>query len=241
VIRPAAGALALLVVLIVSQHVRPVVGAAQQQPGTPTQDRLQGVVVHESTGQPVDSATVSLVGTDVEIRTGRFGGFSFPDPPLGMVSVRVTASGHPSVVEEVEVKSDGIVFLQFVLPSIGAVLSELLVGVPSSREMAGLTAADLLAIEVPSTRVFRDDVGQTNYSIRLRGAATTFLANVNPLIIIDGIMISGDGGAAMEALSQILASDVESLEVLRGPAAAIRYPLAANGVVVVTTRAGGGR
>ncbi len=45
----------------------------------------------------------------------------------------------------------------------------------------------------------------------------------------------------MEALSQIPASNVEKIEVLRGPAAAVRYPLAANGVVLVTTQSSGRR
>ena len=40
----------------------------------------------------------------------------------------------------------------------------------------------------------------------------------------------------MEALSQIPASQVLDIRVLRGPVAAFLYPLAANGVVLVTTR-----
>ena len=43
----------------------------------------------------------------------------------------------------------------------------------------------------------------------------------------------------MEALRQIPASDVEDIKVLKGPAAAFLYPLAANGVVAVTTRSAG--
>ena len=234
-------AVALLASLVVSQHAQPVGAAAQQAlPGARTEDLLQGIVVYESTGQPVESATVSLVGMDVEIQTGRYGGFSFPDAPLGVMSLRVTAPGHPAMVQQVEVKSDGIVFVQFVLPSIAAVLSDLLVTVPGGELTASpLTAADMLAIEIPSARVTSSHVGRTDYDIRLRGPSTSFTEDVEPLVLIDGVMLSRLG-QALEALSQIPASDVEAITILRGPAATGLYPMAANGVVLVKTRAGGG-
>ena len=234
--------LILLAILVVSHDAPPVRAAAQQLlPGAETEDLLQGIVVHQSTGEPVESATVSLVDTNIETRSGPYGGFSFPDAPLGFTLVRVTAPGHPGVVEEVEVKSDGIVFVQFILPSINAVLDELLVQVPGDAPRASqLTAADLLAIQVPSTRVLGDDVGRTDYRIRLRGAASSFTLGQEPLVLVDGVMVSRLG-RALDVLRQIPASNVVSIKVLRGPAAAVEYPMAANGVVLVTTHAQGGR
>ena len=239
-IRPRTGTLAALGLLLVLQYTLPLGTAAQQpEPGAPTDARLQGIVVFESTGQAIESATVSLVGTDNETQTGRYGGFMFPDVELGMFSVRVTAPGHPTMVQEVEIKGDGIVFLQFRLPSIAAVLSELLVGVEREEPMAGpVTAADLLVIEVPSARVVTGNVGRTSYRLQLRASATSITGDTQPLVFVDDVLISGLG-RALEALSQIPASDVEKIEVLRGPAAAIRYPLAANGVVLVTTTRSG--
>ena len=80
-------------------------------------------------------------------------------------------------------------------------------------------------------------IGRTTYSIQLRTTAASLTQSGEPLILIDGVMISRLG-QAMEALSQISASDVESIEVLMGPSATVRYPMAANGVVLVRTRAG---
>ena len=237
-IRPWAGALVALGLLLASQHALALTAAAQQPlPGAGTPPILQGVVVHESTGQPIESATVSLVGTDIETQTGTYGGFAFPDVQPGLVLVHVTAPGHPSLVQEVEVKRDGIVFVRFDLPSIAAVLSELVVGVPRDEPKGGpLNAAHLLAIKVPDARVLSGVVGQTDYLFRLRAPVTSFTQSLVPLVVIDGVMISP--GHAFEALSQIPASHVEDIEVLRGPTAAFRYPLAANGVVLVTTRSG---
>ena len=59
---------------------------------------------------------------------------------------------------------DRILFIQFKLPSVTTVLSELLVGVPGdesvARLVAQLTAADLLAIKVPSTRRTSGNIGK---------------------------------------------------------------------------------
>ena len=239
-IRPWAGALAALGLLLASQRALALTATAQQPlPGMQREAApLQGIVVHESTGQPIESATVTVLGTDIETQTGRYGDFAFPDLHFGLMSVRVTAPGHPSVTQAVDVTDDGIVFLQFRLPSVSAVLSELLVGVSRDEPMASLlTAADLLAIEVPSARVRSGNVGKTDYAIRLRESATSFTQSVEPLVYVDGVMISGLG-QAFEALSQISASDVEDIKVLRGPAAAFLYPMAANGVVLVKTRSG---
>ena len=239
-IRPWAGALTALGFLLVSQHALPLAAAQQPLPGARTEAILQGVVVYESTGQPVDSATLFLIGTDLETHTERDGGFAFLDAPHGMVSVRVTAPGHPSLVQEVEVKRDEIAFVRFLLPTVAAVLSELLVRVPGDEPMAGLlTAADLLAIEVPNARVTSSNAGKTDYAIRLRASPNSFLLSLEPLILVDGVRIGV--GQAFEVLSQIPASDVEDIEVLRGPTAAFLYPMAANGVVLVRTRARGGR
>ena len=240
-IRPWAGALATLGLLLVTQQALPLAVAAQEPlPGAPTEVLLGGVVVDESTGQPVEAATVLLVGTDIETETGTYGGFAFTEAPLGTVSVRVTAPGHPSVVQEVDVRSDRIVFLQVLVPSFAALLSELLVSVRGNESMAQLegaqlTAADLLAIKVPSTRVTTGDIGKDDYQIRLRGYGS-FTQDVQPLVIIDGVRVSGTAETAFDVLSQIPASDVEDIQVLRGPTAAFLYPFAANGVVEVRTK-----
>jgi outer membrane receptor protein involved in Fe transport len=211
---------------------------AQVQPPLPTQAPLQGVVVDEATYQPVDSATVTIVGTSLVVTTDRWGSFSFPDAPLGPVSLHVSAPGHPSIVEDVDVREGRVVFMQVALPSVAAVLSELFVSGASRAHASetARTAADLLALEVPRTRVSSGIVGRSDYQLRLR-PGNTFLGNGAPLILIDGVVMSSDEGA-FDALERIPASDVAEIEILKGPAAAFLYPWAANGVVNVKTKRG---
>ena len=230
--------LASLLVLFATQYGLPRAAAGQQPPpGAQTRPLLQGVVVHETTGQPIESATVTLVGTNLVTQTGKFGDFAFPDVLPGLVSIRVTSPEHPSMVQEVELKADAIAFVQFVLPSVSAVLSELLVGVPQRNANVAEpeTAADLLVNKAPRFMGTNNGiVGKDDGVLNLRGVGS-FSAGVQPLVFIDGVRIS-TGETALEALGQIPASQVLDIQVLQGPAAAFLYPMAANGVVLVRTK-----
>jgi outer membrane receptor protein involved in Fe transport len=217
---------------------RPAAAQTQAADPPPLQPPLQGVVVDEATYQPLQSATVTIVGTDLQVTTGRWGSFAFPDAPTGQVGIHVSAPGHPSVVQHVEVTEGRVVFMRVVLPSVAAVLAELLVkGTPRAQTSeVARTAADLLALEVPRARISSGVVGKSDYQLRLR-PSTTIMGNGAPLILIDGVVMSNDD-SAYDALERIPASNVAEIEVLKGPAAAFLYPFAANGVVNVKTKRG---
>ena len=83
--------------------------AAQQQAV------LGGVISDAVTGEIVDAAAVTLVGTGIETRTAADGIFEFPDAPLGFVTVRVEAPGYPAVVEEVEMTPGTVRIMQVIL------------------------------------------------------------------------------------------------------------------------------
>jgi len=208
-----------------------------QQPSTSRPARVQGVVVHEATFEPIQDAVVTLVGTDIETRTGPLGQFEIADAPEGTAWVRVTAPGLPGVREQVEVMEDGVVFLQFRMPeNVSAVLDEVLVDVvsPSEARADAKTALDLLALKLPSiTGTMSGDLGSHDAPLRLRGYST-LSQDGDPLIVVDDVAVSGD--FPLETLSRIPASDVASIELLKGPSAAFRYPFAANGVILVRTR-----
>ncbi len=87
--------------------------------------------------------------------------------------------------------------------------------------------------------------------IQIRGVASFGLAT-QPLIVVDGVPYSNievgagsafsGGGASGTSLANLDANDIESINVLKGAAAASLYgSRASNGVVVVTTKSGSGR
>jgi outer membrane cobalamin receptor len=178
-----------------------------------------------------------VVGTDIEVRTGPLGQFAIADVPEGTAWVRVTAEGLPSVREQVDISGDGVVFLQFRMPEdVFAVLDDVNVDVwgaqgPSSEAASAL---ELVAAKVPSiSSITSADIGDRGQAIRLRGVSSLTQSG-DPLIVVDDIVLRG--APPLELLSQIPAVDVESIEILRGPAAAFRYPFAANGVIAIKTK-----
>jgi outer membrane receptor protein involved in Fe transport len=202
---------------------------------------LQGFVVDELTGEVISSARVSILGTEMETRTGGNGTFAFADPPLGPVSVRVQAEGYPAVVDEVQVEPDGIVFMHVVLPQVQIVLGELLiVGEPTARRErrseVATTAADLLAQQVPGAFRAQGVLGNNDARIVLRGVSSISLSS-DPAVYLDGVRISGGLSEALDALSRIPAEHVRRVRVLRGPSSAWVQG-SANGAVLIETRSG---
>src|SRR5215210_1492228 len=88
--------------------------------------------------------------------------------------------------------------------------------------------------------------------IRIRGATSVSLTN-EPLVVVDGIRFNnnvansatvgsttiGVGGQVPSRFNDINSEDIETIEVLKGPAAAAQYgTAAANGVIQITTKRG---
>jgi TonB-linked SusC/RagA family outer membrane protein len=125
--------------------------------------------------------------------------------------------------------------------------------VPSPERLAtSTTVSQLLEAQAPG--VYINSPGGTTGSasrIRIRGANSLSLSN-EPLLIIDGIRTSneitqannlgggiGVGGQASSRLNDINPDDIESIEILKGPAAAALYgTAAASGVIQIRTKRG---
>jgi hypothetical protein len=222
----------------------PVLGSvpvsAQQRLDAP----LQGVVADDLTGEVIESARVTIVGTELETRTSEGGTFAFPNVPQGRISVRVQAKGYPAITDEVMISPDEIVFMHVVLPQVNLILDELFVfsepssraprATPSSREAR--TAADILARQIPSANKIGGVVGRSDGLIVLRGVSSINLSS-EPAVFLDGVRLGGNLGEAMDALSKIPAEHVRQIRVLRGPASAFAQG-AANGAIFVETRMG---
>jgi len=100
------------------------------------------------------------------------------------------------------------------------------------KEVPGLNVASALSGKMPGIKVFSATGDPMDEPIiQLRGT-TSFTGTTQPLIIIDGIITSG-------VLKDINMEDVESIEVIKGAAAASFYgSKAAGGVVNIITKRG---
>lgn len=209
-------------------------GAAQAQETA----LLAGVVAAEATMVPVSAARVTLVGTDLETVSGENGTFTFPAAPLGSATVRVDATGFPTMVQQVEVTADAVVFVQFLMPDVAAFLDDILVrGRPTPRRLSETrTAADLLAGEVPAVTRNSGIVGLDVAEVRLRGV-NSIVEQKEPIIFVNGVRLAGSFGEALALLRQIPSSDVSEIRVERGPASAFLQG-SVDGAIYIRTKSG---
>ncbi len=126
----------------------------------------------------------------------------------------------------------------------------------SVAQVAPITElTDVLSGRAPGVEVLSNDgmVGG-GVRIRIRGLSSLQLSN-DPIIYIDGVRVNSNPGggnpvaqlssgylfSSPSRLNDIAATDIESIEVLKGPSAASEYGTdAANGVIVIRTKHGSG-
>ncbi|HET9947631.1 MAG TPA: carboxypeptidase regulatory-like domain-containing protein [Longimicrobiales bacterium] len=224
---------ARIAVLAMSPFWAPSHGLAAQQPS------VHGVVVDEGTWTPVEAAVVSLAGTALRTTSRADGTFTIEGAPVGPATIRVEAPGFPTMVQQIDVRRGVLVYVQFIMPRMDAFLDELLVvGARQGLDVSEpRTAADFLVGEVPGILRNEGMVGRTESRLRLRGVSSITL-HQDPVVYLDGVRLAGSVSEALAVLSQIPATEVESVEVLRGPAAAFLHG-AADGVIHVRTKTGG--
>ncbi|MBK8910773.1 MAG: SusC/RagA family TonB-linked outer membrane protein [Chlorobi bacterium] len=238
-------------------------GLQAQNTGT-----IQGSVTDADTKSPVTGATVQVVGQKIGAITDRNGKFTIRNVPAGKVSVEARAIGYTKLAKSADVKSGETADLSFSLRGVALQQNEIVVvGLSGATERKKLgntigsvdgeqvaRAVTPSAIDAISGRVTGVTVTRTNgvpgagTYVTIRGRKT-ISGSSEPLYIVDGVVIDnssqqGDlfqGGNVQlsNRAVDINPSDIESMEVLKGASAAAIYgSLAANGVVIITTKKG---
>jgi len=207
---------------------------------------ITGNVIESSTGFPLPGVNVIVKGTTIGTVTDIEGNFQLFVSPKHK-TLEVSMLGMKTIVRDI---SDGDYFeFQMLEDAFG--LDEVIVaGVASKTPRKNLTISvdkvnDKILKEASSSSVATTLQGKVagvtviqaggqpgaGASIRLRGS-TSLLGSNNPLIIMDGIIMSTN-------LADININDIESMEVVKGAAAAALYGSSAgNGVIVITTKRG---
>ena len=227
---------------------------------------LSGRVVDQATGQPLSDVQVLVSGTPRGSRTGADGRFQIVGVPTGPIQVRAIRIGYEAQAQTIDIGAGATETLNFSLRQAATTLDQVVVtatGETQRRRMSGVSTAriDTSQVNMASVQNFSDVLssraagvvvqqagGTTGGSsrIRIRGSNSINLAN-DPLLIIDGIRVNnnpastaiGVGGQTPSRFNDINPEDVESVEVIKGPAAAALYGTAAsNGVIRVTTKRG---
>lgn len=241
----------------------PARSAAQPPAG---QGVVAGVVTAEASQRPIADVQVSVEGTTLGAITDASGRFRIAGVPAGEVRLLVRRIGYqPRTVAARAGQGDVRVALaeritelnQVVVTGVAGVAERRAIGnAVSSISVAQITATqpvrnvqDLLTGRAAGVSVVGSS-GQvgTGARIRVRGASSLSLAN-DPLIYVDGVRVDNAqatgplnqafGSASISRFNDFNPDDIESLEVIKGPAAATLYGTeASNGVIQIITKKG---
>ena len=173
-----------------------------------------------------DKIKASYIGMSPQTKTvtGSKLDFILKDDALGLDEVVVTAQS-------------GIVTKK----QLGSVIHSVKMSDIGNRSVTN--AAEALQGSIPGAQIMRNSGSVApSISIRLRGPST-ILGSSDPLIMIDGVIINnqaragvGTGGSS-DPLSDIDMSDIDHIEILKGPAASAMYgSLASNGIIQIFTK-----
>ena len=162
---------------------------------------------------------------------------------IGYKTTEVEAA--PTVL--VEMKDDSELLSEVVVIGYGSVKKNDLTGSVTAIKAEELnrgavTSPDqMLQGKVPGLLVTPPSGDPTGKAtIRIRGAASLNASN-DPLIVIDGIPMTGDGAGMGNPLASVNPNDIESFTVLKDASATAIYgSRASNGVIIIQTKKGSG-
>jgi TonB-linked SusC/RagA family outer membrane protein len=218
--------------------------------------QIGGVVTDSSSGTPINGALVSVVGTTLGATTGADGRYLLTRVPVGTHTLQVRRLGYsPRDVGQVVVTAGGRasvdVRMRTTALQLEAVVTTGVIGRTENTRVpftvGRVNAADL---PVPSTNAVESIQGKmagvnvvpsaqpgTGTNIILRTPTSINKSN-SPLVVVDGVIQSQSFGASSADLEAL---DIESIEVVKGAAAASLYgSRASSGVIQIRTRRGAG-
>ena len=235
--------------------------AAAQATGT-----ITGSVAAAGSESPLASAQIAAQGTNRLTLSDVSGRFRLTGLPAGEVVLVVRRVGFRPLTQRATVGTDGV---RLVLSESPLELNALVVtgqaGAVEKRAIGNSVSTIAAADQVQASGV--GDMGSlingrapgvvvtggtgragAGTVLNIRGRSTLSLSQ-QPLIYIDGVRVSnevgtgprGQGNNVVSRLDDIAPEDIESIEIIKGPAAGTLYGTeAANGVVQIITKKGAG-
>ena len=227
---------------------------------------IAGTVVSAGSGVGIPAVTLLVPGTTIGTTTDASGRFRLAGLSGSSTTVEVRRIGYRPLRQTVDV---GASDLRFTLSEQSISLDEVVitgtVGGQARRELGNAVSTvnaaqvaergtvnnvqQLLNGRAPGVFVnpASGNVG-TGARIRIRGASSLSLSN-EPLIYVDGVRANSQtatgpqnqafGSSSISRLNDINPDDIESIEIIKGPAAAVLYGTeASNGVVQIITKKG---
>lgn len=208
------------------------------------QTKTLGGKVKDATGEPLIGVSVQVKGSKTGAITDFDGNFKLNNVPSGstilfsyigyitqevkytnQTSLDITLKEDTKNLDEVVVIGYGTVKKKDITGSVATVNADALVAVPVATATEALTGK-LAGVQITTTEGSPD----AEMKIRVRGGGSITQSN-DPLFIVDGFPV--------ESISDIPATDIEDITVLKDASSTAIYgSRGANGVIIVTTKSG---
>ena len=227
---------------------------------------IEGIVTDATNGQALSDVTVQVLGTTLVTRTGVQGRYRLSRLMVGRVRLQAIRVGYRADTAEASPTESVVTILNFQLHPAPYLLDQIVVtagGQPTRQRESGASVDRILADSFPPAAIqtFSDLItGRTTgltvlhsggssgigSRVRIRGSNSMTLSN-EPLYLLDGIRIDNTpttfifatGDESPSRLDEIDQEYVQTVDVVKGPAAAALYgTAAANGVIQLQTREG---
>ncbi|TVP49094.1 MAG: SusC/RagA family TonB-linked outer membrane protein [Gemmatimonadales bacterium] len=228
---------------------------------------IRGQVTHRTAGRPLTPVQVYVEGTSIGTVTAANGQYQLNNVPAGEVTVLADMIGFARATATVTVVSGQETTVDFQLTERALDLDGIVVtgtAGGTQRRAIGNVVATVNADDVISRSPVQNVdqlLGQrtpgmmlmpgtaqvgTGSAPRIRGIGSVTQGN-DPIVYIDGVRMDSSptrgpgqrGGSNISRLNDIHPSDIERIEVIKGPAAATLYGTeASNGVIQIITKRG---
>ena len=210
--------------------------------------QITGRVLDQTSGQPLAAVQVFIAGSGVGALSQQNGRYLLLNVPVGTHTISAQLIGYGGQEAQVTVAAGETAVLDFRLAEQALGLDEIIVtGTPGGTQrraigntVATVSAADLtrdvsfanvqtvLQGRTPGVRLaaINGTVG-SGTNVEVRGVGSFNLGR-NPLIYVDGIRVNNDGEAGprtggervVNVFNDFNPADIESIEIIKGPAAA---------------------
>ncbi|MFL5461425.1 MAG: TonB-dependent receptor plug domain-containing protein, partial [Gemmatimonadales bacterium] len=225
---------------------------------------LAGVVLSATSSIPLEGARLTIDGSPLIQTTDANGRFRFTGVEVPQVTLRVVRVGYqPAAV----IARAGDTDIQIRLREAAVQLNEIVVTGQAEGTERRAVGNSIVTIDAPAalelsnaedvTRLLNGRAAGVTVvpnsgrigagpSLTVRGLGSLSL-NTQPLVYIDGVRVNNDvssgpqsaGGLVVSRLNDVAPEDIESMEIIKGPAAATLYGTeASNGVIQIITKKG---
>ncbi len=231
--------------------------------------QVTGRVTDPQTGAPIGEVQVHLPGTGIGALTRQDGRYLLVNVPPGMYELTAERIGLGSVTRQITVRAGETVEADLTMTWTALDLDAMVVtgtaGGSTARAtgttIAQVDMADVMRQGLPGTMqdLLNSNVSGLNMTsspgnvgtgsaVRIRGLGSLTLGS-GPLIYVDGVRTDNNSnaqigssamrGGSVSRFNDLNPEEIESIEVIKGPAAATLYGTEASaGVIQITTKRG---